>query len=127
MTIVRNIKARDVVKCKLHPRSTKLTGDKHYIVEWVSAHGSYVAVRNDEERIKPYSIDNFTYIDSLIEEKVKGHGLINPENIEYAQSPLIRYPVKNFTRTEYDDCSEDQKIKKKSWIKKLTEFFSGKK
>jgi hypothetical protein len=41
-----------------YPKTKYLTHDKDYWIEWISA-GGYIAVKNDEGKIKPYSPRNF--------------------------------------------------------------------
>ena len=40
------------------PKTKYLTHDKDYWVEWISA-GGYIAVKNDDGKIKPYAASNF--------------------------------------------------------------------
>lgn len=40
------------------PKTKYLIHDKYYWVEWISA-GEYIAVRNDDGKIKPYAPTNF--------------------------------------------------------------------
>lgn len=43
-----------------YPKSKHLTHGKKYDVEWVGLKQRYIAVRNDNGKIKPYGADNFT-------------------------------------------------------------------
>jgi len=44
--------------CAYEPKSMHLTHKKGYHVQWIAIGGN-IAVRNDEGKIKPYSIHNF--------------------------------------------------------------------
>lgn len=41
-----------------NPKTKYLTHDKEYEIEWISA-GGYIAVKNDDGKVKPYSTQNF--------------------------------------------------------------------
>ena len=52
------LKQGDVIFA-VNPKSKKLTDGSAYNIEWKSAIGSFVAVKNDDGEIRPYSINNF--------------------------------------------------------------------
>ena len=56
--IIETLKPGDVIFA-VNPKSKKLTDGSAYNIEWKSAIGSFVAVKNDDGEIRPYSINNF--------------------------------------------------------------------